>query len=59
MSGLVDALIARNPLLGHGVRTHATGIALATDITTAPRRRRRPLDVDAPKVHLGHAGRAA
>ncbi|MGT2425622.1 hypothetical protein [Amnibacterium kyonggiense] len=58
MSGLVDALIARNPLLGHGPRTHATGIALATDVATAPRPRRRPLDI-APKTHLGRAGRAA
>ena len=59
MSALVDMLLKQNPLLAHGPRTHGTGIALPTD---APVRARRPharWDVDAPRVHLGHVGRAS
>lgn len=61
VSALIDTLIARNPLLGHGPRTHANGIAVASDPrpSATKQARRRPLDVDAPKIHLGHAGRAA
>ena len=55
MTNVLDRLIQSNPLLAHGVRTHGTGVALPTQATTAKRRTR--WDVDAPKVHLGHAGR--
>lgn len=50
---------ATNPLLAHGPRTHRTGVELPASASAPVRSRRRPLDVDAPKVHLGHAGRAA
>lgn len=57
MSAFVDRLVAGNPLLAHGPRTHASGIRLQ-EPTAAPRRRRSARwDVDAPRVHLGHAGR--
>jgi hypothetical protein len=56
MSALLDVLVKNNPLLAHGPRTHSTGVQL-TQPTPAPVRRRRPADVDAPRVHLGHAGR--
>jgi hypothetical protein len=55
MTNVLDRLIQSNPLLAHGVRTHSTGVALPTAATAPSRRARR--DVDAPKVHLGHAGR--
>jgi len=55
MTNVLDRLIQSNPLLAHGVRTHSTGVALPAQ-TAAPKRRAR-WDVDAPKVHLGHAGR--
>ena len=55
MTNVLDRLIQSNPLLAHGVRTHSTGIVLPAP-TTEPVRRAR-WDVDAPKVHLGHAGR--
>ena len=58
MSALIDRLVKRNPLLGYGPRAHRTGIALIEDAPTA-RRRRRPLDVDAPRVHLGREHRSA
>ena len=58
MSALVDVFVKRNPLLAHGPRTHATGVQLPAAVPTAIRRTRRPMDVDAPRVHLGHAGRA-
>lgn len=54
MTNVLDRLIQSNPLLAHGPRTHGTGVALPAQ--TAPKRRAR-WDVDAPKVHLGHAGR--
>jgi hypothetical protein len=47
-----------NPLVAHGPRTHGTGIELTAPVRSV-RPRRRPLDVDAPQVHLGHAGRRA
>jgi hypothetical protein len=59
MSAVLDRLVKRNPLLAHGTRTHSTGIALPTELPAAPARRRTPRDVDAPRVHLGHAGRRA
>lgn len=53
MSALMDRLIAGNPLLAHGTRTHASGIRLH-ETAPAPRRRRAARwDVDAPRVHLG------
>ncbi|WP_158589950.1 hypothetical protein [Amnibacterium setariae] len=55
MSAVLDVLITRNPLLAHGPRTHANGVALPTERRSAPRRPRR--DVDAPRVHLGPQGR--
>ena len=55
MTTVLDRLIQSNPLLAHGVRTHSTGVALPAQ-PAAPKRRAR-WDVDAPKVHLGHAGR--
>lgn len=48
----IDRLIAGNPLLAHGPRTHASGIGLQQAAAPAPRRRVR-WDVDAPRVHLG------
>lgn len=60
MSAVLDRLVKRNPLLGHGPRAHRTGIVLIEDAPTATaRRRRRPLDVDAPRVHLGREHRPA
>jgi hypothetical protein len=58
MSTLTDIFIKQNPLLAHGPRTHRTGITVPA--ASAPTRRPRARwDVDAPRVHLGHAGRAA
>jgi hypothetical protein len=59
MSAVLDRLVARNPLLGYGPRPHRTGIALTENAPTAVRRRRRPADVDAPRVHLGPEHRSA
>jgi hypothetical protein len=56
MSAVLDLMIRRNPLLAHGPRTHSTGIQLA-ERAAAPRAPRRPMDVDAPRIHLGPAGR--
>jgi hypothetical protein len=63
MTALLDRLVRRNPLLAHGPRTHSTGLVLPAE-RPAPAVRRRSRghvrwDVDAPRVHLGHAGRAA
>lgn len=57
MSAVLDRLVHRNPLLGFGPRPHRTGIALVEDAPTATRR--RPADVDAPRVHLGPEHRSA
>jgi hypothetical protein len=59
MNTVLDRLVRRNPLLAHGPRTHSTGIALPAERPTASTRRHVRWDVDAPRVHLGHAGRAA
>jgi hypothetical protein len=59
MSTIITTLITRNPLLGHGPRTHASGIRLATDAPAPARRRAVRRDVDAPRVHLGAEHRAA
>jgi hypothetical protein len=56
MSAIIDRLIAGNPLLAHGPRTHASGIRLP-EPTTVPSRRRARWDVDTPRVHLGRDGR--
>jgi hypothetical protein len=56
MSRLLQALVAENPLLAHGPRTHATGVEL-TRPAARTSRRRWSAPVDAPRVHLGHAGR--
>jgi hypothetical protein len=57
MSTVLDRLVQRNPLLGFGPRAHHTGIVLPGEAPAPTRARRRPRDVDAPRVHLGHAGR--
>jgi hypothetical protein len=57
---VLDRLVQRNPLLAHGPRAHRTGIALPGDVAAeSHRRRRRPMDVDAPRVHLGPEHRSA
>jgi hypothetical protein len=55
---ILDLFVTHNPLLAHGPRTHSTGIVLEPS-APAPRRPRARWDVDAPRVHLGHAGRSA
>lgn len=52
MTAVLDRLLQRNPLLGHGPRTHASGIALPTEVPPPKRRVRRPAP-DAPRLHLG------
>ena len=56
MTAVLDLLVRSNPLLAHGPRTHGTGIAMALPVPAARRPRARR-DVDAPRIHLGHAGR--
>ena len=56
LTAAIDLLVARNPLLAHGPRTHGTGIVLQP-IDQPVRRPRTRRDVDAPRIHLGHAGR--
>ena len=58
MSALIDVFVKRNPLLAHGPRTHATGVEMTGAAPISVRRPRARWDVDAPRVHLGHAGRA-
>jgi hypothetical protein len=57
MSRLLDTFVTDNPLLAHGPRTHATGVQLPQTAARPARRRRVWAPVDAPRVHLGHAGR--
>jgi hypothetical protein len=59
MSAIVDLLVTRNPLLAHGPRTHASGIALPTEAAVRkPRRAHVRWDVDAPRVHIGREHRS-